>query len=133
MKSAKLITSILLIMFAVISAGCSKNDTVLGPNGLNNQVSFSISQQAGNFGGTEFLFKPSQDVKISKIISALNEQNFADTTSFNNTNYVYSKDTTYIVGEYTGVQNGQQWKFTFSGTMGQNNSGYTVTSNYTAQ
>jgi hypothetical protein len=135
MKITKLLSlsSILLIMFAVISAGCNKNDSVLGPNGLNNSgVSFSISQQSGNFGGVQFLFKPGQDVKISRIISSLDAQHFADTNSFTNTNYVYSKDTTYIVSEYTGVENGQQWKFTFTGSAVQNNSNYTVTTNYTA-
>ncbi len=122
---------IVAALVAVIITGCSKNDGVIGPN-FNSQVSFQISKQGGNFGGTQFLFRPSVDVKISTIICKYDAEQFADTISYTNTNYVYSKDTTYIINEYTGVENGQQWKMNFTGSLpGQNNSNYDVTSNYT--
>lgn len=133
MKTIKAIklTVVLAALFTVIITGCSKNDGVIGPN-FNSQVSFQISKQGGNFGGTQFLFRPSVDVKVSTIICKYDAQQFSDTISYANTNYVYSKDTTYIINEYTGVENGQQWKMNFTGSIpGQNNSNYDVTSNYT--
>lgn len=136
MKATKQIKStvIFIILAMLFAAGCNKNDSVLGPNGLNNQVSFQISQQAGLNGGTEFLFQPSVNVKISQVISKYPAQQFVDTLGNANPNYVYSKDSVYSVNEYTGVQNGQQWNFNFSGTVpSQNNSSYNVTSNYTVQ
>lgn len=132
MKSFKPVILTIIFALAFIYCACNKNDSITGLNGPASNVSFSISQQQGNFGGTEFLFRPSADIKISYLISRLDAQQFADTIRYNNTNYTYSKDTTYIIGEYTGVQPGQQWKFIFSGT-GQNNAQYTVTQNYTAQ
>jgi hypothetical protein len=125
----------LVLVFAVFLAfaGCSKNDGVLGPN-FNSQVSISISQQSGPNGGVEFLFKPGRDVNISKIVSRLSSQQFTDTLRFTNTSYVYSKDTTYIISEYSGVENGQKWNFDFTGSVpGQNGSNYNVTSDYTVQ
>jgi hypothetical protein len=134
MKQKFIMFSLFTVFTAVIAlTGCSKNDSVIGPNG-SSQVSFQISQQSGQFGGVQFLFKPSVDTKISRIISKFSAQQFADTISFGNQNYVYSKDTVYIVSEYTGIQNGQQWNFDFTGSIpNQNNSNYTVTANYTAQ
>ena len=134
MLTKKLIKTLVLplAILAIFAAGCSKNNSVLGPDGGNQQISFQISQQPGNLGGVQFLFRPAVNVKISKIVSSLPAQQFADTIRFNNTNIVYSKDTTYIVGEYTGVQNGQQWNFNFSG-QGNTNANYSVNVNYTAQ
>lgn len=119
-------------MAYLLIAGC-KSDSVLGPN-MNSQVSFQISQQNGINGGVQFLFKPSQNINVSRIISKYNTQQFTDTLSFSNTSYVYSKDTTYIINEYVGTQTGQQWNFDFTGSIpGQQNSNYYVTSNYTVQ
>lgn len=120
-------------LLGALIAGCNKTDSVLGPNGQNNQASFQMSQQNGPNGGVQFLFQPSVNTKISRIICRLPEQQFADTNTAANINYVYSKDSLYIIDEYTGVQQGQQWKFDFNGTFGQNNSAYNVTINYTAQ
>lgn len=132
----KLIMFCLLGVFTLTLAlsGCSKNDSVLGPNGFNSAVSFQITQQDGQFGGVQFLFKPSVDTRLSRIVSRYAAEQFADTISYGNQNYVYSKDTVYIINEYVGIQNGQQWNFDFTGSISnQNNSNYTVTANYTAQ
>ena len=136
MKTTKFLnlTSIVIILVAVILTGCSKNSNVIGPNNLNNQPSFQITQQAGLNGGTEFLFKPSFNVMISRIVSKYVAQQFADTINYTNVNYVYSKDTTYVINEYTGVENGQQWVFEFTGSLpGQNNSNYKISTNYRVQ
>lgn len=128
-----IISVIKVFLIAVLAAGCGKNDGVVGPNNLNNQVTFQISMQNGLNGGIEFLFKPAIDMKISRIISRLPAQNFTDTIS-SNSNYIYSKDTTYIINEYTGVENGQLWKFDFTGSIpGQNNSNFNTSADYTVQ
>lgn len=122
-----------LILIYLLVTGCSKNDSVIGPN-MNQQVSFQISQRTTATGSIQFMFKPNIDVNISKIVSRYNAQPFSDTLSFSNTAYVYSKDTTYIINNYTGVQSGQLWNFDFTGTIpGQPNATFSVTSNYTVQ
>ncbi len=133
MKTKNLFKALILSLavLAIFAAGCSKTGSITGPNG-NNNVSFQISQQNGNQGGTQFLFKPQTDVKVSRIVSKLAAQQFTDTISYTNTNYIYSKDTTYVINEYLGVQAGQQWNFNFSGP-GSNNTNYNVSINYTAQ
>jgi len=132
MKTKTKFSMLFLFFAAAFLTGCSKSDNVLGPQ--NNQVSFQISQQAGFYGGTEFLFKPSVNIKISRIVSKYTAQQFADTLNLGNVNYIYSKDTTYIINEYTGVQAGQQWNFDFTGSVpNQNNSNYSVSANYTVQ
>ena len=123
MKRFKVFLSIAALL-VIIAAGCNKNDSVMGPNGSN--VSFQISQQNG-FNGVEFLFTPSADTKITKIVSRYPAQQFADTVTFGNPNYTYSKDTIYIISEYIGVAAGQQWQFDFSGAN------YNTTANYTVQ
>ncbi len=121
-----------MLVYLIIT-GCSKIDSVTGSN-LNQQVSFQVSQRITQTGSTQFLFRPGVDVNISRIISRYSPEQFADTLSFTNTAYVYSKDTTYIINNYVGVQNGQQWNFDFTGTVpGHPNSNYSVTSNYTVQ
>lgn len=136
MKTTNIFRNLVLLALLTLAAasGCNKNDGIMGPNNMNQQVSFAISQQNGYYGGTQFLFRPSVDVKITRIISKYNNQQFADTISYGNQNYVYSKDTTYLINEYTGVENGQQWIFDFTGSIpGQNNSNYNTTTNYTVQ
>lgn len=117
----------------LLVTGCSKNDSVTGPN-ANSQASFEISQRITQTGSMQFLFKPGVNINISRIVSRYSAEQFADTLNYSNTSYVYSKDSTYIINNYTGVQNGQQWNFDFTGTIpGQNNSNYNVTVNHTVQ
>lgn len=121
-----------MLSYLIIS-GCSKTDSPMGPN-ANSQASFQISQRTTQTGSIQFLFKPGVNINISRIVSRYTPEQFADTLSYSNASYVYSKDTTYIINNYLGVQNGQQWNFDFSGTIpGQANSNYNVTVNYTAQ
>ncbi|RPI16016.1 MAG: hypothetical protein EHM58_12705 [Ignavibacteriae bacterium] len=124
------------LLLAVAITGCSKLDSLTGPTGpkQNQQISFQISQQEGENGGLEFLFKPSMDTKISKIVCRLPEQQFEETLTNNDPNYVFQKDNFYDIEEFTHVTAGQQWKFDFTGnsTTGTNTA-YTVTSDYTVQ
>jgi len=133
MKLKNLFKGLIAVVFltALIIGGCRKNDSITGPN---TQVTFPISQRTGQNGGTQFMFKPSANIKISQIVSRYPAQQFADTINFGNINYVYSKDTTYIINEFTNVTAGQQWQFNFSGSgVSNNNSNYNTTSNYTVQ
>lgn len=125
-----------LLLLALVITGCNKLDNLMGPTGpnQNQQISFQISQQEGENGGLEFLFKPSMDTKISKIVCRLPEQEFEETLNSNDPNYVYQKDNYYTMEEFMHVTAGQLWKFDFTGntTTGKNTT-YTVTSNYTVQ
>lgn len=127
---------LILIMFTVMmlvaASGCNNNGSVLGPN-QNSNVSFSISQQVTQTGSMQFMFKPGENIKISRLISKFPAEQFADTLTYGNPNYVYSKDTTYIINRYVNVYSGQQWIFDFTGTIPGSNSQYNVAINYTVQ
>jgi hypothetical protein len=122
-----------IILPAIVSAiliygiGCS-NNTVTNPT--NSGVTFQISQQPGTT-GTQFLAKPSVDVKLTKVISALTAQNFYDTVTIANPNYVFSKDSSYVINEYVGVVSGQKWTFNFFGSSVSGGTAFTATSAYT--
>lgn len=125
-------TVLLALLALATAAGCNNNGSVIGPN-QNYGVTFQISQQNGQNNGVEFLFKPSVDTKITRVVCRFPTQQFNDTLTVNNSNYVYSKDSTYIINEYINVTPGQQWQFDFSGNAPTGNSTYSVTSNYTVQ
>jgi hypothetical protein len=112
----------------IYTAGCNDNN-VIGP--VNNNVTFEMKNQPGTQGGTQFLCRPSVNVKITEVISSLPP--FYDTVISSNPAYVYSKDTFYIINEFNGVQQGQQWSFQFYGSYASNNAGYIVTTNYTVR
>ena len=130
MKTKNTIKRSALLAFLALAAlaGC-KSNSLMGPN-QNTGVNFQISQRNGANNGVEFLFRPSSDAKISKVVCSFPTQQFADTLT-GGSNYVFSKDSTYTLNEYINVTTGQQWQFEFSGSSG--NSPYTVTSNYTVQ
>ncbi len=106
----------LFVLSAVYAIGC-KSDTT-GP--LNSGVTFAMSTAPGTT-GTFFTFKPGVDVKLTRVVVSLPAQPFFDTLTDGGT-YVYSKDTTYNLSEYTGVATGQQWKFYFTGSTTSNSS-----------
>src|SRR5260221_4267552 len=113
-----------MIILLIRGAGCSDNN-VIGP--VNNSVSFQMMNQPSTHGGTDFLFKPSADVKINEIVTYL--QNYD--TVLNTSNYSFSKDTFYIIKNYPNVSSGQQWNFQFFGTAIATNAGFVVTTSYT--
>ncbi len=130
MKSLYLAMVILLLTFAY---GCSDDSAssggiVGGPTGGGSST-YTITGQ-GDPNSYTFGFKPSVDTKLTRLIASVPNLQFFDTLTNNNTNYVFSKDTTYALDPYTGVQPGQQWTFTFTGTIVSSNSGYTVSTNY---
>jgi hypothetical protein len=124
--------SLLFIVILFAASGCNNNGSISGPD-QNSNVSFAITQQVTQTGSMQFMFKPVTDIKISTLISKYPAEQFADTLNYGNPNYVYSKDTTYIINRYVNVYSGQQWVFEFKGTDPGSNSQYIKTINYTVQ
>lgn len=131
----KLIYLVLIAFLLSLAYGCSDSGTGsggIGPGGGtgSGSITFQMSGQ-GDINSYTFGFKPSVDTKLSKLIASVPALGFSDTLTNNNANYVFSKDTTYALDPYQGVQTGQQWTFTFTGNIVSNNQAYTVTSNFT--
>ncbi|MEO6694145.1 MAG: hypothetical protein ABIY50_06440 [Ignavibacteria bacterium] len=117
--------SFILLLF-ILASGCS-NDTPVGP-GAN--VTFTIAGQ-GDPNSYTFGFQPSVDIRLTQIISALPSQGFFDTLPNQTPAYVFSKDTLYTLDPFVGVQQGQAWTFSFTGSTVANNAAFTNTTNYT--
>ncbi|MBV6478242.1 MAG: hypothetical protein HGGPFJEG_00992 [Ignavibacteria bacterium] len=124
--------AVILILFALAAFTGCKSNNVTGPN-QNQEANFQISQRNGVNNSIEFLFKPSADAKILRVVCRFQEQQFVDTITNNNPNYLFSKDSIYTINEYINVAAGQQWQFDFTGNTPAGNSPYKVTSNYTVQ
>ena len=99
-----------------------------GPGGTS-EVAIQISHRAGQDPNTtEFIFKPSVDITITKVDVQVN--NFNDTLNGDGTT-VFSKDSWYVLAGYSGVASGQQWKFTFYGKIAASGNDYTTSVDYT--
>lgn len=103
----------LFVLSVVYAMGC-KSDTT----SPLSTATFAMSTAPGTT-GTFFTFKPSVDVKLTRVVVSLPAQPFFDTLTDAGT-YVYSKDTIYNLSEYTGVATGQAWKFYFTGSTTSN-------------
>ncbi len=131
----KVLYLVLTVLLLTIAYGCSSDSGSNsggiggGPTG-GGAITFQITGQ-GDPNSYTFGLKPSVDTKLTRIIASVPALQFFDTLNNTNTNYVFSKDTTYALDPYTGVQTGQQWTFTFTGTTVSNNAGYTVSTNFT--
>ncbi len=123
----------LTIVIYISSCGSDSGSGGIGPGGGGTTVTFAMSGQVdpNNPANFNFGFKPSVDVKIATLIAGVPAQPFFDTIQNTTVNYVFSKDTTYLFGPYTGVQTGQAWTFKFNGTTVSNNTAYETTSNFT--
>ena len=131
----KQIATIFLLFFAAIfysSCGSDSNDSsggLLGPGG-SNSISFTISGQ-GDPTNYTFSATPSVDTKITRVIASAPAFNFADTIVIADPTQTFTGGTAYALDPYTGVEAGQAWVFTFTGTVISNNEAYTVSTNYT--
>jgi hypothetical protein len=67
--------------------------------------------------GIVFNFKPSTAVTVTQVTVKLPAQNFEDVVQGDGTT-VFDTQTGFSVGEYTGVQTGQQWSFNIQGKIG---------------
>ncbi len=110
-----------LFMVTLIYMGCNKDDSnpVVGPS----DITFQLSSQTVN-GVSSFLFKPSENVKLDVILLSCPSQSVYDTIASSNPNRVYSKDSVYPFGDYSGIQRGQNWNFTFTGKTSGNNTSF---------
>lgn len=79
-------------------------------------VTFTVSTVQGQQ-GISFNFKPSTNVTVTQVTVRLPAQNFQDVVQGNGTT-VFDTQTGFTVGEYTGVQSGQQWTFNIQGKIG---------------
>lgn len=114
----------------IFVCSCSDNNgTGINQLGTGGNVTFTM-QGTGNQTTYDFYFKPSIDVKIDKIIALLPAQNFTDTAANPNTNYVFSKDSSYTWYSYTGVTSAQQWTFRFSGVLVSNNNPFSESADF---
>ena len=131
----KLLT--LLITGAILSflaGGCSNNSNtgsnLLGGNGTD-PVSFTMGTQQAQSGNTQFTWKPSVDVKITKLIIKVGGQQIDQIDDTSGQTYTANQSWVYP-NEYTGVQTGQQWEFLWTGTVVSNNTAFTdLSTSYT--
>lgn len=100
------------------------------PSPVNIFFTMSGLIDPNNPNNYSFGFKPSENTKLTKLIAIFQAQPFFDTLINNNPNYIFSQDSTYFIGPYTGIQSGQAWNFQFTGTIVSNNHNYVVTSNF---
>ncbi|KXK47555.1 MAG: hypothetical protein UZ05_CHB002002212 [Chlorobi bacterium OLB5] len=120
-----------LMLTYLLITGCGNNGPTEPLNNYN--VTFQISQRINPSGSVQFIFKPSADAKISSVVSRYRAEQFTDSLVYGNPDYIYSKDSAYIINNYTGVTQGQQWQFEFTGKAPAANNTYKVTTDYTVQ
>ena len=131
MKYLSLLFSLLALTFySSCGSDSTGNNGGIGPGGGGTgSVTFTMQGQA-NGANYSFYFKPSVDVKVSRIIANLPAQPYSDTITNTNTAYVFSKDTAYPWYEYQGISTGQAWNFVFTGNIVSSGSAYTSTANF---
>ncbi len=134
------------VFFFVAISGCSKKNSnpvsnnngggaiggIGGTGGGSSNVTFQIRSEAGQNGGTEFDFSPSENLTLSEIFVNETTIGFKDTVQITGTT-AYQKGTFYPINEYTGVQNGMHFKFEFIGKTSADNKSFDVTAEYTVQ
>lgn len=129
MKKALLLTIFSALVFVWGCKDDSGGTNPFGPGG-SGTVTFTMQGQ-GTQTAYSFYFQPSVNVKVTRILASLPAQNYTDTIPNSNASYVFSKDSAYTWYTYSGVNSGQQWSFTFTGTIASDNSAYTASSNFT--
>ncbi|MBK7379130.1 MAG: hypothetical protein IPJ03_09000 [Ignavibacteriales bacterium] len=128
------------VLVVIVYSSCSKDDSsnnnpIIPGGGTNTTATFTIQQEFDQQqNAMAFLFKPSVDVKLNSGIAGVTSAQFADTVSNPLPDFVFSKDTLYYwPNQYTGVVAGQQWTFTFVGTLVTGGTAFTRTESYTVQ
>ena len=126
----KHLSLLFFILSMIFNSGCGSDSTGtggIGPGG-NAAISYTVRGQ-GDVNSYEFFIKPSVDTKISQVIASVPAFAFADTIAVD-PNQTFTGGTEYSLDPYSGVQSGQAWTFTFTGTIVSNNQAYTVSANY---
>ncbi len=133
------ISFLFLVLIAFV--GCSNNDSSTtgtdpfgtgGTGGNTGNVTVAVSIVQDNQQQYYFEFKPSTTVYITQIVG-----NCAAAGVTNETiavGGVYSNTAPVDIGPVTVLQVGQQWTFTVTGNVGnQQGTAFTATSNFTVQ
>jgi hypothetical protein len=135
----KMLLSVFTIFCLFFFNSC-KSDSAGGSDGFGfgpgggggGGVTFGITQANGNT-GIIFYATPSAAVTITKVNVSVPNSNppfNEDYTDPGTT--VYPANVAVTINEFTGVQSGQKWVFTFTGKLGSaTGAAFTVTSNYT--
>jgi len=135
----KIIIALLPLLFLLVN-GCNSNDTATGTNpfggggcGGTGNVTIQIAIGQDDQGANVFAFNPSVAVKLTSALVVQAQLGINETVNNPNPDQVFN------AGEYIGfysanqAQVGQQWSFTFSGTLAQGGQAFTVPVNYTVQ
>jgi hypothetical protein len=120
-------SSLLLLAVAIALVSCKKDD----PASAQANVSFTIGHQPGQGGGVMFIGKPNVDVRVTALVAAFPAQNFRENIAIRDPNQVFSTANWYELGEFTGVTSGQQWTFSFTGSVANGGAPYTANASYT--
>lgn len=130
------VATFLIFLAITVMSGCGSDDTTTNTGGIGTPGTGGTGAISYTVGGTgdqtnyTFNAAPSVDTRISKVIASLPNQGFADTITADPT-VTFTGGTAYEISTYTGVQSGQAWVFTFTGTIVSSNQAYTVSSNFT--
>lgn len=128
----KIIVLALVLFFSFLISSCKKDSSTnpIGPP-VGGTVTFTISVEEGQQ-GTIFRFKPSTSVTVNQVTVSLPAQQFQDVVTNPNPDEVFDTANGFVVGEYLGVQTGQQWTFNVQGKIGSaTGTAYNVTTNFT--
>jgi hypothetical protein len=119
--------SIILFFFIGCSDDNNSDSNPFGPEQTSGSVTFQVSIQQDQQIGSFFHFKPSVDVKITKVVGVLNNQSY---------NIDGDPNAVMTVAEGFSItvsnpQAGDQWLFTITGKIASTGSDFTSTVNFT--
>jgi hypothetical protein len=137
----KQLKSMLVVLFIITIAGCSKDNPVVAPGtegtiggiggGGTGSITWTISQKPGNQGGIIITASPSTAVTVNFVRISLPSQNYQEDLQGDGQT-VFQGGQFYELEEFIGIVSGQQWTFRFVGKTGNaQGQDYDVTANYT--
>jgi hypothetical protein len=132
----KIIFSVFAVLFLLFISSCKSDSGPTSSGGLNGtppgggSVTVTITQQTGTQ-GIIFSGSPSVAVVLTSYTASVPALQFTQNYTVT-TGAVLPANTPQKIDEFTGVQSGQKWVFTFQGNLGSaTGTAFNVTSNYT--
>jgi hypothetical protein len=133
----KNIFSVFAVLFLLFISSCKNDSGPTSSGGLNGTtppgggaVTVTITQQAGTQ-GIIFFGSPSVAVVLTSYTASVPTAHFTQNYTVT-TGAVLPANVPQKIDEFTGVQSGQKWVFTFQGNLGSaTGTAFNVTSNYT--
>jgi hypothetical protein len=131
----KIVFSVISVLLLLFINSCKNNSSPTSSGGLGgtpggDPVTITITQQTGTQG---IIFYGSANVAVvlKSYTASLPAQPFSQNYTVT-TGAVIAANTPAEIDEFTGVQSGQKWVFTFQGNIGSaTGTAFNVTSNYT--